>query len=87
MPDPAVLLEAGATALLYASLLIAIGASALRWLLLPRAAKELGPDRILAIELSIARLAPGAASAALAACILRVWTHTVSAFAVATSAW
>jgi putative copper export protein len=86
VPDPAVLLEAGAKALMYTSLLIAIGAIALRWLLLPRAAKELGPDRILAIELSIARLAPGAASAALAACILRVWTHTVSAFGLADAA-
>ena len=80
MPDPAVLIEAGAKALLYASLLIAIGASALRWLLLPRAASELGPDRVLSIEQSIARLALGASAAALAACILRVWTHTVSAF-------
>jgi len=74
------LLEAGAKALLYASLLIAIGASALRWLLLPRAAGELGPGRVLAIEQSIARLALGAAALALAACLLRVWTHTVSAF-------
>jgi copper transport protein len=80
VPDPAVLLEAGAKALLYASLLIAIGASALRWLLLPRAADELGPARVLSIEQSIARLALAAASAALIACIFRVWTHTVSAF-------
>ena len=80
MPDPAVLLEAGAKALLYASLLIAIGASALRWLLLPRATGELGPHRVLSIEQCIARLALAAAAAALAACALRVWTHTVSAF-------
>ncbi len=80
MPDPAVLLEAGAKALLYASLLVAIGASALRWLLLPRATNELGPHRILSIEQSIARLALGAAALALVACIVRVWTHTVSAF-------
>ena len=80
MPDPAVLLEAGAKALLYASLLIAIGASALRWLLLPRTASEFGPNRVLSIEQSIARLALGASVLALAACILRVWTHTVSAF-------
>jgi putative copper export protein len=80
VPDTAVLLEAGAKALLYASLLIAIGASALRWLLLPRAAGELGAARVLAIEQSIARLALGAAAVALVACVLRVWTHTVSAF-------
>jgi putative copper export protein len=80
VPDPAVLLEAGAKLLLYASLLIAIGASALRWLLLPRAAGELGPHRVLCIEQSICRLALDAAALALAACILRVWTHTVSAF-------
>jgi putative copper export protein len=80
VPDPAVFLEAGAKALLYASLLIAIGASALRWLLLPRAAGELGPQRVIAIEESIARLALGAAVGALIACGLRVWTHTASAF-------
>jgi copper transport protein len=80
VPDPAVLIEAGAKAILYASLLIAIGASALRWLLLPRAAGELGPQRVLHIEQSIARLTLGAAGLALVACILRVWTHTVSAF-------
>jgi putative copper export protein len=82
VPDPAVLLEAGAKALLYASLLIVIGASALRWLLLPRTASELGPRRVLSIEQSISRLAFGAATIALAACILRVWTHTLSAFGV-----
>lgn len=86
MPDPAVLLEAGAKALLYASLLIAIGASTLRWLLLPRVAGELGPDRVLSIEQSIARLALGASALALAGCILRVWTHTVSAFGLADAA-
>jgi putative copper export protein len=80
VPDPAVLLEAGAKALLYASLLVVIGASALRWLLLPRVAGELGAHRIICIEQSIARLALGAAALALAACVLRVWTHTVSAF-------
>lgn len=80
MPDSSVLLEGGAKALLYASLLVAIGASALRWLLLPRATPELGAQRVLAIEQSLARLALVAAALALAACVLRVWTHTVSAF-------
>jgi putative copper export protein len=80
VPDPAVVLEAGAKALLYASLLVVIGASATRWLLLPRAVAELSVDRVVAIEQSVARLALLAAIAALAATGLRVWTHTVAAF-------
>ncbi|MGA3236309.1 MAG: CopD family protein [Bryobacteraceae bacterium] len=80
MPDPAVVLEASAKALLYASLLVGIGASAARWLLLRRAIAELGADLVPAIEQSVARIALGAASLALAACGLRVWTHTVAAF-------
>jgi hypothetical protein len=78
--DPAVVLEAGAKALLYASLLIVIGASATRWLLLPRVIAELGADIVAAIERSVARLALLAAIGAVAASGLRVWTHTVSAF-------
>ena len=80
MPDPAVLLEGGAKALIYASLLVIIGASAARWLLLPRAAAELGGGCVAAIEQRIAHLAFAAAVLALAASGLRVWTHTVSAF-------
>src|SRR5580704_17584499 len=80
MPDPAVVLEGSAKALLYASLLVAIGASAARWLLLRRVVAELGAGRISAIEQSAARIALGAASLALAASGLRVWTHTVAAF-------
>ena len=80
MDDPAVFLEAGVKAMLYASVLVAIGASAARWLLLRRAVAELGADRILAIEQSVARAALMAASFALAASGLRVWTHAVSAF-------
>ena len=80
MPDPAVVLEGGAKALLYASLLVAIGASAARWLLLRRVTAELGAGRIPAIEQSVARIALWAACLALAASGLRVWTHTVAAF-------
>jgi copper transport protein len=87
VPDPAVLLEAGAKALLYASLLIVIGASALRWLLLPLAAAELGAARRRMLERSAARLALRAAICALASCALRVWTHTVSAFGFQDAGW
>jgi len=78
--DPAVVLESSAKALLYASLLIAIGASTARWLLLRRVIAELGAGLVLAIEQSIARIALRAASLALAASGLRVWTHTVAVF-------
>jgi len=78
--DPAVLLEGSAKALLYASLLVAIGASAVRWLLLRRVLAELGADRVSLVEESVARIARVAASLALAASGLRVWTHTVAVF-------
>jgi putative copper export protein len=80
VPDPAVVLEGSAKALLYASLVVAIGASAARWLLLPRVISELGADLVPVIEQSIARIALGAACLALAASGLRVWTHSVAAF-------
>jgi putative copper export protein len=80
VPDPAVVLEGSAKALLYGSLLVAIGASAARWLLLRRVTAELGAGLVPAIEQSLARIALGAASLALAASGLRVWTHTVAAF-------
>jgi putative copper export protein len=80
VPEPAVALEAGAKALLYASLLVVIGTSAARWLLLPRVGDEIGADGVAIIERSVARLAVFAAVAALAASGVRVWTHTVSAF-------
>jgi putative copper export protein len=78
--DPAVVLEGSAKAVLYASLLVAIGASGARWLLLWRSLAELGGGCVLAIEQSVARIALGAACVALAASGLRVWTHTVEAF-------
>ena len=80
MPDRAVLLEAGAKVFLYASVLIVIGASTLRWLLLPRVSAELGAHRIRLIEESSARLAFLASLCALSSCALRVWTHTIAAF-------
>lgn len=86
MPDPPVLLEAGANAVLYASLLLLIGASALRWLLLPRCEPELGP-RIRMLEHSGARIAIGAAIVALCICLLRAWAHTVAAFGPTDAGW
>lgn len=80
MPDPALVLEASVKAVLYASLLAAIGASTVRWLLLRRVMAELGASRAVIIEQSVARVALAAALFALAAAGVRVWTHTVSAF-------
>ena len=54
MPDPSILLEAGVKVFLYAGILVVVGASALRWLLLPRAFTELGLQTIRMIE----RVAP-----------------------------
>jgi putative copper export protein len=83
VPDPAVLLEAGANVVLYASVLVVVGASAARWLLLPRASGEVGAPRIRLIEQGSARLALLASVCALGSCALRVWTHTVAAFGFA----
>jgi putative copper export protein len=78
--DPALVLEGSVKALLYASLLVAIGANTARWLLFPRVAAELGADGVAALERSVARIACAACFLTLAACVLRVWTHTVAAF-------
>ncbi len=86
MPDPAVVLEAGAKAFLYASLLLLIGANALHWLLLPRCAEELGP-RVGMLSRSGARIAFRAAAVALCACIFHAWAHTVAAFGFDDAGW
>ena len=78
--DPALLLEGSAKALLYASLLIALGASAVRWLLLPRAASDLPLHTPPLLEDAVARVAANAALMAFVACVLRLGTHAVSAF-------
>jgi putative copper export protein len=83
VPDPAVLLEAGAKVLLYACVLFVVGASSLRWLLLPRVSVDLGVHRTHLIEKSSARLAAVASIGVLSACLLRLWTHTVAAFGFA----
>lgn len=83
MQDPGIVFEGTLKAILYASLLVAIGASAARWLLLPRVTAEFGAEGVAAMEHSVARVACAASSLALAACVLRVWTHTVAAFGFA----
>jgi putative copper export protein len=80
VPDSDVLIEAGPKFFLYASLLVVVGASALRWLLLPRASAELGSPTVRMIEVSSARLAFVASVFALISSLLRAWTHTVAAF-------
>jgi copper transport protein len=86
VPDATVLLEAGAKAVLYASLLLLIGANALRWLLVPRCALELGPRFRLLFD-SSARIALRTAIVALCACLFRAWTHTVAAFGFDEAGW
>jgi len=86
VPEATVWLEAGAKAILYGSLLLLIGASALRWLLVPRCALELGPRFPLLFE-SNARIALRAAIIALCACLFRAWTHTVAAFGFGDAGW
>jgi copper resistance protein D len=78
--NPSLLLEGSAKFLLYGSLLIAIGASATRWFLLPRAAPHLPQAASRVLEQTIARLALRAAMVAFVASALRVWTHAVSVF-------
>ncbi len=75
MPDSALLLEGAAKALLYASLLLSIGACAAYWFLLPRTG--LLPRTS---EAPAARLGLLAACLALFATVLRGWTHTVAVF-------
>lgn len=79
MPDPA-LLEGGAKAFVYASLLVAIGASTVHWLLLRRTAGDLGAERVAALDHTLARVGLVAACTAFVSTLLRVWSHTVAAF-------
>ena len=86
MPDAAVWLEASAKAVLYGSLLVLIGASALHWLLLPRCTLELGA-RTEMLSRSGARISLWAAIISLCASLFRAWTHTVAAFGFGDSGW
>ena len=72
--------EAGPKAALYGALLLAIGASATRWLLLPRLAAEWSPAWVGEVEASLARLSRVSASFLLASLALRAWLHTVAVF-------
>ncbi len=85
MPDPGLVAEGSVKALLYASVLVTIGASAVHWLLLPRASTELGADCAAKLDLSVARLGLAGVSIAAFSTLLRVWSHTVAAFGVGDS--
>ncbi len=80
MPDPALVLEGAAKTLLYLSVLLAIGAGTVHWLLLPRSSRELDDHRFAALDSSAARLGFLGACLASVCTLLRVWTHTVAAF-------
>lgn len=71
--------EAAAKTLIYASLLLAIGANAARWLLAPRLESQ--PDHAADhFSQSVARICTAAAVVLLVAQVLRAVTHTASAF-------
>ena len=75
--------EAAPKALLYASLLPALGACAARWVLLPRLGVVLSAAAFARVERSLGRIGLGSAIVVLAATLLRAWTHTVAAFGFA----
>ncbi len=75
--------EAAPKALLYASLLPALGACAARWVLLPRLGVVLSEAAFARVERSLGRIGLASAIVVLAATLLRAWTHTVAAFGVA----
>jgi len=79
VPDLSFVVEAGVKAFLYASILLVVGASAVRWLLLPRIRIEAGSDA-QTIESSAARVALVGAALTVGLCVLRLWAHTLSAF-------
>jgi putative copper resistance protein D len=72
--------EAAAKAAIYAAVLLALGASATHWLLVPRAARDAGSQAAGAIDGSLARLSGMAAAAMLIAQALRAVAHTAAAF-------
>ena len=84
--DPTIALEASAKAVGYAGVLLAIGACAAHWLLLPRAAADVEPDIVAALDRSMAGVMLAAAAIVSGATLLRVWTHSVSAFGLGESA-
>src|SRR5262245_53961530 len=70
--------EAAAKTLIYASLLLAIGASGARWLLAPRLASQ--PNHHADFERRLAAIGTVAACVMFAAQIIRAIAHTASAF-------
>jgi copper resistance protein D len=71
--------EAAAKTLIYASLLLAIGANAARWLLAPRLNSQSG-DVAADFDHRLVRLCTAAASVLLVAQLVRALAHTASAF-------
>jgi putative copper export protein len=82
MVDMATALEALSSGALYAALLVAVGACATRWLVIPPVRRDLQLRDPIAgsIQHSVAGIGLIAAAAALTADIIRVWTHAVAVF-------
>ena len=80
-----VAIEAAAKAVLYAALLSALGASAARWLLLPRVRRLVDAAVIDGLERSLRRVGLVAATVVVFALVLRAWTHTVAVSGLADS--
>src|SRR5262245_58083613 len=74
-------LEAAPKALVYVAFLLAIGACAVKWLVLPRA--DVTADARDACEDRLARVLLTANAAAVLALLLRLFAHTFAAFGAA----
>lgn len=78
--------EIGAKAVVYAATLMAVGAGGLRWLLLPQIRRVAPPTEWQAWEHRTDETLLRSACAVLVGLVLRVWTHTITAFGFA-DAW
>ena len=79
-------LEISAKAVVYAAAVAAVGAAAVRRLLLPRVKAQVAPDLLLASSDRADRVMLLAAACLIPGVVLRAWAHTVSAFGMA-DAW
>ena len=79
-------LEISAKAIVYAAALAALGAAAVRRLLLPRVKAQVAPDVLLASGDRADRVMLRAAALLVVGVLLRAWAHTVAAFGMA-DAW
>lgn len=80
-------LEISAKAIVYAAALVAVGAVAVRVLLLPRVRDQVSPDLLLASRVRGERVTLLAACCLVLAVLIRAWAHTVAAFGMTDASW